>query len=58
MTTKDNTREVAFKAVNRIFKHLKESTWGEDFPSAWAELKQYHEDMVEDIQDTILKEKA
>lgn len=58
MTTKDKARAVAFKAVNSILKNLEESSWAEQFPSALAELKQYHEDMVEDIQATILKENA
>lgn len=56
MTTQDNARAIAFKAVNQIFKHLEESTFAEEFPEAFRVLPQYHEDMVEDIQAAILKE--
>lgn len=41
--------DLAMKIVRRLFNSLEESTWSEKFPSAKEDLKQYTDDMIEDV---------
>jgi len=58
ITQDDKDRAVAFGAVNKVFHSLDRSTWAEKFPEAARELKQYHEDIVLDIQAAIRSGRA
>jgi hypothetical protein len=50
----DNT-ELASRIIHKILFSLDESTWGEDFPSAKENLKDYTQDMIEDV-DKVLEQ--
>ncbi len=45
---------IAKKAVARIMKNLKESTFYDEFPDAHCDLSSYKLDMAEDIKEEIV----